>query len=232
MTERSRSHRARRIALRVVVILLLGAFVNVAVAWGFALQLVIDQNDTDECTVWNRMGRHPELDDRYWWGTAIARSGGMRVFLEWWEITDSTYPDSEPWKGPLWVQSMMASYADEPIQETYLYFEFRGWPFLSLYSVSDYDSNEDRTGIRIQDTSAPINANASHTLPIAMLWPGFAINTLFYAAILWLLFAAPFALRRRRRSKRGLCPKCAYPQGTSEVCTECGAAHSVRKKPN
>jgi hypothetical protein len=53
------------------------------------------------------------------------------------------------------------------------------------------------------------------------------INTLFYAAILWLLFAAPFALRRRRRIKRGLCVKCAYnlrgraPQ--SEVCPECGS---------
>jgi hypothetical protein len=55
-------------------------------------------------------------------------------------------------------------------------------------------------------------------------WPGFAINTVFYAGVLWLLFAAPFALRRRRRTKRGLCPKCAYPVGSSEVCTECGAA--------
>ncbi|MCI0632193.1 MAG: hypothetical protein L0Y44_16240 [Phycisphaerales bacterium] len=54
------------------------------------------------------------------------------------------------------------------------------------------------------------------------LWPGFAINTIFYAAILWLLFAAPFALRRRRRIKRGLCPACAYPVGESETCTECG----------
>jgi hypothetical protein len=56
------------------------------------------------------------------------------------------------------------------------------------------------------------------------LWPGFAINTIFYAAILWMLFAAPFALRRRRRIKRGLCPKCAYPVGARDVCTECGAS--------
>jgi hypothetical protein len=54
------------------------------------------------------------------------------------------------------------------------------------------------------------------------IWPGFAINTLFYAGILWLLFAAPIALRRRRRIKRGLCPACAYPVGTSNKCTECG----------
>jgi hypothetical protein len=59
-------------------------------------------------------------------------------------------------------------------------------------------------------------------LPFRPLWPGFAINTLFYAAILWLLFAAPFALRRWRRIKRGLCPACAYPVGASDLCTECG----------
>jgi hypothetical protein len=60
-------------------------------------------------------------------------------------------------------------------------------------------------------------------LPLRPIWPGFAINTLLYAGMLWLLFAAPFALRRRRRIKRGLCPKCAYPIGVSDVCTECGA---------
>ena len=65
-------------------------------------------------------------------------------------------------------------------------------------------------------------------LPACPIWPGFAINTVFYALVLWLLFAAPFALpgvRRRRRIKRGLCPKCAYDlRGTqSEACPECGA---------
>jgi hypothetical protein len=59
-------------------------------------------------------------------------------------------------------------------------------------------------------------------LPCLPVWPGFAINTLFYAGILWMVFAAPFALRRRRRIKRGVCPACAYPVGASDVCTECG----------
>ncbi len=63
-------------------------------------------------------------------------------------------------------------------------------------------------------------------LPLRPLWPGFAINALFYAAILWLAFAAPFALRRRLRIKRGLCPRCAYDlHGSapgSSNCPECG----------
>ncbi len=57
-------------------------------------------------------------------------------------------------------------------------------------------------------------------LPFGPVWPGFAVNTIFYAAILWL----PFVVRRWMRVRRGLCPKCAYPMGESAVCTECGRA--------
>jgi hypothetical protein len=67
-----------------------------------------------------------------------------------------------------------------------------------------------------------------HYLPSRPRWPCFTINTLFYAAILWLLFAAPFTLRRHLRIKRGLCPACAYPIGASEVCTECGKPVKAR----
>ena len=61
-------------------------------------------------------------------------------------------------------------------------------------------------------------------LPLGLIGDRFAINTVFYGVILWGLFTAPFALRRRRRIKRGLSPQCAYPVGINERCTECGAA--------
>jgi hypothetical protein len=66
-------------------------------------------------------------------------------------------------------------------------------------------------------------------LPLRPIWPGFAINTVFYAGVLWLLFAAPFAMRRRRRIKRGLCPKCGYDLRGSESkeCPECGPLHAA-----
>jgi hypothetical protein len=59
-------------------------------------------------------------------------------------------------------------------------------------------------------------------IAVTPMWSGFAINALFYAAIVWLLFAAPFVVRRHLRTMRGLCPACAYPRGASDVCTECG----------
>jgi hypothetical protein len=60
-------------------------------------------------------------------------------------------------------------------------------------------------------------------IPLEPIWPGFAINTIFYAAILALLLYAPRKVRRFVRVRRGRCPACAYPVGSSPVCTECGA---------
>lgn len=68
---------------------------------------------------------------------------------------------------------------------------------------------------------------------IRPVWPGSAINTVAYAAILWgiwlLVFAAPLALQRRRRIRRGVCPECSYPTGTSSLCTECGRPVTPRR---
>jgi hypothetical protein len=69
---------------------------------------------------------------------------------------------------------------------------------------------------------------ATLALPLRPLWPGFAINTVFYAAILWMLFAVTGAMRGWRRAKRGLCVKCGYDLrgrgANSTACPECGAA--------
>ncbi|MCH7849745.1 MAG: hypothetical protein IIB53_15465 [Planctomycetes bacterium] len=66
------------------------------------------------------------------------------------------------------------------------------------------------------------------TRPLAVLpiWPGFGINTLFYATILWLLSFGPFTARRFIRNKRGHCIKCGYDLGHADhrACPECGAA--------
>jgi hypothetical protein len=69
-------------------------------------------------------------------------------------------------------------------------------------------------------------------IPLRPIWPGFAVNTLFYAGVLWVLFCGPFALRRMIRRRRGRCAACAYPIGQSPVCTECGSPHAVTPKTN
>ena len=63
-------------------------------------------------------------------------------------------------------------------------------------------------------------------LPIDPIWLAFTINTALYTLITWLtthlFIAISSAIRRSRRIKRGLCPACAYPVGSGDVCTECG----------
>jgi hypothetical protein len=60
--------------------------------------------------------------------------------------------------------------------------------------------------------------------------PGFAINTIFYAAILWLLWLAPGRIRRFIRIRRGRCPSCGYviAPGTCAdgLCSECAKKSS------
>jgi hypothetical protein len=79
-------------------------------------------------------------------------------------------------------------------------------------------------------TIGTINFGGRYT-PFLPLWPGFAINTIFYAAIVWVLFAVPGAIRRRVRRKRGQCAACGYSRRGSSgmTCPECGAT-AIKQK--
>jgi hypothetical protein len=62
------------------------------------------------------------------------------------------------------------------------------------------------------------------------LWPGFAMNTICYAVLLWLLWITPGKIRHyviiRRRIREHRCPACAFiiAAGTcaNGLCSECG----------
>ncbi len=67
-------------------------------------------------------------------------------------------------------------------------------------------------------------------IPLAPLWPGFALNTVFYAALAWGLWQLPLAIRLRRRRRKGLCVRCGYDfkglggLALGSPCPECGSA--------
>jgi len=71
-----------------------------------------------------------------------------------------------------------------------------------------------------KDSPPPVGGS----VPLRPIWPGFAVNTVLYAIIRWLLICGPFIARRLIRIKRGRCPKCGYDlRGALEQgCSECG----------
>lgn len=83
-------------------------------------------------------------------------------------------------------------------------------------------------------TSRPLlpKTNAeSFRLPLRPIWPGFAVNAVFYAGVCWLLLAAPGDIRRWRRRRRGACAACGYDLAGLEACPECGAGGSREASP-
>ncbi len=109
-------------------------------------------------------------------------------------------------------------------QYTIFYFRF-GWPALALGStVRSGEKGPDRIGVlRLSDPAAHPNIAG---LPTRILPLGFALNTLFYAAVLLgVVECVAFARRRVRRGKNR-CPSCGYDRaGLAEgsACPECGS---------
>jgi hypothetical protein len=101
--------------------------------------------------------------------------------------------------------------------------ELRGWPLVSLWSALDWPPG----GGQWQRSGALMVTNpwisGDRALPYRVAWSGFVVDTVFFAAILWLLYQGARTARRLVRRARGLCGNCGYPTGLSAACTECGA---------
>ncbi len=98
-----------------------------------------------------------------------------------------------------------------------------GWPTHTMrgYEITVKDKPDEAVSVL---WAFPVG-EVKPPFPLLPMWPGFPVNTLLYAVVLWLLICGPFVPRRAIRVirvKRGRCPACAYPMGQSDVCSECG----------
>ena len=112
---------------------------------------------------------------------------------------------AERWTYPQFTETTISDRRLYPIDKRTLRIRETGWPMHSLKRVS------------IKQGWPQVWQESNR-----LLWPGFAVNTIFYAVAFWLVICGLFVLRRFIRARRGLCPVCAYPRGESTVCSECG----------
>jgi hypothetical protein len=181
--------------------------------------LHIKEHDDDRIVVEN-----PDGDDRA--AVYVERDGEMIVWLG--EGRFGTTRDVRSFRAPRVYEAWLNPSRSE-LHERSLHFFDRafGWPMLSMCWM---DGPDDTVIGRFEYCyDRPVSRppmDRCLVVPLIPLPLGLAVNSLVYAAILWPLWILIMICWRwwigDSRIKRGLCPSCKYPIGTSSVCTECG----------
>ncbi len=215
----------RRRLLTVAIFLLAGAVVNVGVAWGCAAWMEVGGGGYDDAYI--------APVDRYW-GVEWSERWGFSRVMSWSSPAagDSRlYASSRP-RLPTWAGIQMPDASINPSIETWQISDAFGWPYLAMAARFSAELSGDPPQIvksaldGILLTAFDPVTEDGRGLPLRPIWPGFAFDTIFYAAFFWLVICGPLALRRELRVRRGLCPACGYDlrHGEHEACPECGLA--------
>jgi len=237
-----KGHR-RKVFIVGVLLLFGGAIVNVAVAWGCALLVNPTEVEIPQLALKMTPSESVELArvDRFgytWIDTTRAKSsrGTFRVH----EYGPDPVELAPHWGNLQDLDSRFLQRNSQNHERSVLQQLGNiacGWPLRSfwceIYRAVGEARWNDATGLRGGVDLGLEGWRGSQmwprVLPMRIIGFGFAINTIFYAVLLWVLFLLPGIIKRTPRRRRGLCPACAYPTGTSEVCTECGAAIQVTR---
>src|SRR5436190_14311759 len=227
----------RRRLFKLCLFLLLGAIINVAVAWGFSGGTPFDTTNLSPLSADDAAAIEERYAPPHWCGRSVSSWVPSNPTSGYTNTTSGVVTfvlDGRQDAFALSIDHVAGVREIDPGTTTFRLIEsFRfeeiqrmraGWPLRSFETGAS-------TGYTRPPTIRPTHAwvmtvgpGDLRWIPYRPIWPGFAINTIFYATILWLPFAGFRFVRRRIRARRGLCPACAYPIGTSDVCTECGKA--------
>jgi len=198
------------VTIRIMLFLLLGAVVNVAVAW------VIGVAPADYS---RPVGfAEPASDQPSRLANQMAMLAGTTTSkrYEFFNRFHATYgvqgvPDLDA-VIPYWAAQYLSEEDLNRSRDAAYLVTARatGWPALSMSGGMRLNLS----GITIEQSDwaillpppKPSRVDQSRIVPLRPIWPGFAINTVFYAAmftILWLLTLSPFTARRMVRRRRG-----------------------------
>lgn len=215
----------KRWILRALLLLLIGASINIAVAWGRDLFPV----------------RLPPRD-------RISETGAMRrlslidtTYLQYYTALGST-PPLPPDPQSAWqslrtqrYQSAVPARVTHPRDAKLLHWSATevGLPFRCLWAWTAVDITTGRVETGSWIIRMDVQQSAKNTtklaLPSRIIWVAMVTNVIAWAGV---CAVVPLAFRRitgALRRRKGLCPACKYPLGSSPVCTECG--RSVLNSP-
>ena len=218
----------KRQLFKLVVFLLLGAIVNVAVAWAITA-----------LTTWPGWPQQPVLLTQIEWPGPVPQ--------HWPSLADSIQGQVFGWSLYHYLAGVVEETPDGELlasEQFVINVGSVGWPCLALQWELWLDHVLPRgravegayraegqpadtwwlSGVGLPFEKFGFGLRSWKRLPVRPIWPDFAVNTIFYAAILWLLTFGPFAVRRFIRDKRGRCINCGYDlRGDfSAGCSECG----------
>ena len=221
----------KRWVVSIVMCVVLGVVTTVGVAWGLAVGVdawVID----DHVILIGGLEQH-ERDDGEWdWlrlrGLEVP---GLRVV----ERTHNIYPDRDrlPLRQGESPSDEFRRFPDAFHSEyQFASVHIVGWPMKSMsYWFGEKTHNRDErivfNGLEVGFERRPLflpDLTYDRVLPLRPIFPGFIINTLFYAAIWFVLIFGWRAHLRQVRKWQGYCPVCKYDlQNTLTAgCPECG----------